>query len=94
MKKMLLFIFAFVIITSLFFAYEFVMISNNIVMPTIIKYIFGLSFMLLSLSTLTYLIYSKISKHTFPDFISTNIIEIIVLSIVVLIMSIILLLKK
>ena len=94
MKKMLLFIFAFVVIISLFFVCEFAMISNNIIMPTMLKYIFAVSFMLLSLSTITYLIYSKFFKHSLPDFIADNIIEIVALSIVVLIMSTILLLKK
>ena len=94
MKKMLSFIFAFVVIISLFFVCEFAVIDNNIAMPTMMKYIFSASFMILSLSTITYLIYSKFSKHPTPDFIADNIIEIIALSIAVLMMSIILLFKK
>ena len=94
MKKMLLFIMAFVVIISSFFACEIVMTSKHISMPTMMKYFFGVSFLLLSLSTITYITYSKISKRPPPDFISTNIIEIVALSIAVFFMSVILLLKK
>ena len=94
MKKMLLFIFAFVVIISLFFVCEFAVIDNNITMPTMMKYIFSASFIILSLSTITYLIYSKFSKRPLPDFIADNLIEIVALSMAVLMMSIILLFKK
>jgi hypothetical protein len=94
MKKMLLFIAIFATIISLFFVFEIIMIRQDIPMPHTMRYVFGVLFILLSLSIIIYLMGSKIFKYHLPDFISMNIIEIIALAMVVFIMSIILLIKK
>ena len=90
---MLLFIVVFVTIFVLFFVCEFIMIKNDIAMPNMIRYIFGVSFILFTLSTILYFIGSKIFKYNIPDFILTNTIEIFALVIIAFIISIVLLIK-
>ena len=94
MKKILIFIIVSIIIICLFFTCEIVMIRKDIDMPNQLRYIFWGALMLISLLIPVYLIGSKILKYNLPDFILTNIIELIVLAILIFIASIVLLIKK
>ena len=94
MKKMLFFIAISLIIICLFFACEIFMIIKGTDMSNALRYIFGALLMLISLFIVIYLIGSKTLKYNIPDFILTNIIELIILAIVIFIVSIVVLTKK
>ena len=94
MKKILLLAIVFLTIISLFLVSEAIMVKKNIVMHSTMRFVFGIAFMVISLSTVLYLICGKFFKYVIPDYILTSIIEIIGLAILVFVISIILLLKK
>ena len=91
---MLLFIVVSMTIIFLFFACEIITVKNNIDMPNVLRYVFGVLLLLLSLSIALYLIGSKTLKYNVPDFILTNIVELVLLVIVIFVASIVLLIKK
>lgn len=94
MKKLLAFCIVFVVVISLFFVYDIVLIKNGRTMPNAIRYIFGILFIVFATIAIVYLIGSIVFKYTMPECISINIIEIIATAVVVFIMGIVLIAKK